>query len=140
MLDCLTGLNVVCAFVYIAIITFTHKTVNYAGDGYYGGLALSLTLSGLIWFVWLSKHITVNSRCLQFIGANTLIYFCLHKPLLQVVEQIMNKVLLNIGITLSIWINIMEVVIIAALLAIPAWIINRYIPQVTGKGWKLWKV
>ena len=40
----------------------------------------------------------------------------------------------------SVWVNLIEVMVIAALLAIPTWFINKYIPKVTGKGWKLWKV
>lgn len=129
-----------CAVGYFTYIAITGNTVNFGGDSYFGIVALPLSLSGLAWVIWLSKHVTVNSKCLQFIGTNTLLYFCLHRQVLNGVESIVNKFLSKISMEPSVWMNLIEVVVIAALLAVPTWFINKYIPQVTGKGWKLWKV
>ena len=45
----------------------------------------------------------------------------------------------KLPVVASVWINLLEVLLIALLLAIPAFLINKFIPQVTGKGWKLWR-
>ena len=102
--------------------------------------AMFIPFTGMISMIFFSKKITINSKVLLFIGANTLLYFCLHRQVLNGVESVVNKILPKISMEPSVWVNLIEVMVIAALLAIPTWFINKYIPQVTGKGWKLWNV
>ena len=58
--------------------------------------------------------------------------------MLNAVEATTKKIMASLSIEPSLWSNLLEMAVIAIIIVIPVWIINKYIPQVTGKGWKLW--
>ncbi len=127
-----------CLPVYFGLITYGRIGINFWGHPNWL-YAFAVPLSGMIIMLYLSKHITVNSKALLFVGANTLVYFALHRQVLQLVEKLCTKLMQGFSIEASWETNLIEVLAIALLLVAPTFLINKYIPQVTGKGWKLWK-
>lgn len=123
-----------CLITYFTWISITHTTIIYHGSPK-GYDALILTLTGLIWIVYITKYWINNCRLLLFIGANTLIYFSIHRQILNIVQAIQIKM----NFEPSWWLNIIDVIAIAIIIIIPTKIINKWIPQLTGKGFKLWK-
>lgn len=124
--------------LFVYLIYETGVSINYFGNANWF-LAVVIPLTGLHWMLYLSKHIMVNVKPLLFIGANSLVYFALHRQVLNAVEGVTKKVMAAFSLEPSFFSNLLEVVVIAALIVVPVWLINKYIPQVTGKGWKLWK-
>ena len=120
------------------LITYGKVSVNFWGHPNWL-YASALPLTGMTVMLYLSKHVTVNSKALLYIGANTLVYFALHRQILQLVERLFAKMQQGFSIEASIVTNLLEVLVIALLLVVPTFLINKYIPQVTGKGRKLWK-
>lgn len=124
--------------LFVYLIHETGVSINYFGNANWF-LAVVIPFTGLHWMLYLSKHIIVNVKPLLFIGANSLVYFALHRQVLNAVEGVAKKVMAAFSLEPSLFSNLSEVVVIAALIVVPVWLINKYIPQVTGKGWKLWK-
>ena len=127
-----------CLLAYFCLITYGKVSVNFWGHPNWL-YASALPLTGMTVMLYLSKHVTVNSKALLYVGANTLVYFALHRQILQLVERLFVKMQQGFSIEASIVTNLLEVLVIALLLVVPTFLINKYIPQVTGKGWKLWK-
>lgn len=124
-------------FVFIILVFYSHESIVFWGSANWF-YAFVIPFTGMIWMLYLSKRIIVNNIPLLYIGANSLIYFALHRQILTAVEAMTKRILQTLSLHPSVWINLCEVILIAALIAVPVWIINKYIPQVTGKGWKLW--
>lgn len=103
-------------------------------------LSFIIPFTGMHWMIYTAKYLISNCKFLLFIGANSLVYFALHRQILNVVEHIAKKVMNSISIQPSLFSNLVEVIIIALLIIIPTLLINKYIPHVTGKGWKLWNL
>lgn len=128
---------VLLSFVsYLMMIYVGHQNIIYYGSSNWL-YAIAIPATGLLSMLYVSKKIIVNSKVFLFIGTNTLVYFALHRQILNGVESFFFKYIYSMEINPSLWINLIEVVIIAALLVIPTCIINKYIPQVIGKGWKI---
>lgn len=93
--------------------------------------------------VYVSKLVLNNNRFLLFVGANTLFYFAFHGKVYSLLQTVMDRGLvlgsvehsLQLDLCLGVFITFLD-----ALILIPfALFVNRYIPQVLGKGFKLWK-
>lgn len=130
---------IISTIIYFSLLYLTKDSIVFWGSKNWVN-AFVVPATGMICMIYLSKKIIVNNKILLFIGTNTLVYFALHRQILHVVESITGKLLMRISFTPTVWTNIIEVCIIALLLSIPTLIINKYIPQITGKGWKLWNV
>ena len=120
--------------LYFGLLWLTKDSIVFGGCANWAN-AILIPFSGLVCMLYVSKRIIVNNKVLLYIGSNTLVYFALHRQVLHVVENLFEK----LPVVASVWINLLEVLLIALLLAIPAFLINKFIPQVTGKGWKLWR-
>ena len=123
--------------LYIVLIYSFEANVLYDGHPNWF-LAISIPMTGLHWMLYLSKYVIVNMKSLLFIGSNSLVYFAIHRQVLNAVEATTKKIMASLSIEPSLWSNLLEMAVIAIIIVIPVWIINKYIPQVTGKGWKLW--
>lgn len=128
-----------CFVVYVAIISLMQEYIIFGSCKHLWDSAV-LYSTGLVWMLWLSKHVICNSKFLLYVGSNSLLFFCMHRQVLNVVQSVWIKLLLKGGLEASVLTNIVEVLIIALLLVIPTVIVNKYIPQLAGKGFKLWKI
>lgn len=105
--------------------------------------SLIITIIGLILCVYISKRFLQNNKFLLFVGSNTLFYFAFHGKIFAVLQVILKKIvptyiigqnhLSDFGIAICI------VLLDAIILIIPMMIVNKYFPQILGKGFKLWK-
>lgn len=105
--------------------------------------SLIITIIGLILCVYISKRFLQNNKILLFVGSNTLFYFAFHGKIFAVLQVILKKIvptyiigqnhLSDFGIAICI------VLLDAIILIIPMMIVNKYFPQILGKGFKLWK-
>lgn len=92
--------------------------------------------------VYLSKHVLQNSRFLLFVGANTLFYFAFHGKVYSLLQTIIHKVLPAVMSSPEYQQTVIALCIVlldAAILIIPAMLVNKYCPWLLGKGYKLWK-
>lgn len=106
--------------------------------------SLIITIIGLTLCVYISKRFLQNNKFLLFVGSNTLFYFAFHGKIFAVLQVILKKILptyiigqnhlSDFGIAICI------VLLDAIILIIPMMIVNKYFPQILGKGFKLWKV
>lgn len=96
------------------------------------------SLLGIVLIVLLSKHIKSN-RYFAYVGANTLIYFALHGKLYAVLEWLLstrlsslyNKCLNNPYY--SSLLAIILTLLMSAILIVPAYCINRWLPWIVGR-------
>lgn len=99
-----------------------------------------ITVFGIVVCVSFSKKLC-NVRFLQFIGANSLLYFALHGKGYTILQIIVEKVMriLNVHHTLSsdFVLGLSIAALDAALVAIPVVLINRYAQFTLGKGFSL---
>lgn len=77
------------------------------------------------------------NKIFSYVGMNTLIYYGLHGKVESIIEVVLRKVgiygLLCDNAIIGIVGGILIVICVSVLLLIPTWIINRYLPFVTGK-------
>lgn len=77
------------------------------------------------------------NKFFSYVGMNTLIYYGLHGKVESIIEVVLRKVgiygLLCDNAIIGIVGGILIVICVSVLLLIPTWIINRYLPFVTGK-------
>jgi hypothetical protein len=133
----------IVSIVYLALITILLRSFSYAGskylvDSFFG------TILGILVCVYWSKTILNQNRFLLFVGANTLFYFAFHGKVYSLLQTLVAKVLVAGGIGHSFLLdNALGLVIVlldALILIIPAMLVNRYLPWLLGKGFKLWNV
>jgi len=133
-----TSICFLSAGIYLTYITVTSNSCNFYGSQWAIDSIL-LTLLGLTVMIKVSKKL--NSSFLRFVGANTLLYFAFHGKAMSFVNVIITK--LGIGISEPVLLyNVFLIVqtLFVAVLLIPVCIlINRYVPQVLGKNYKLWR-
>lgn len=133
------------AAIYALGVTFywiaTKKMINFGSTKWVIDEWV-IAVSGLILCVSISRNIP-NARFLQFIGANSLLYFALHGKgyaVLQVIaEKILKQMNISHGISLDFMLGLSIVALDAVLLVIPVMIINRYAPFTLGKGFSFYK-
>lgn len=143
-IDALMSKSAICLLlvIYIAILCFYNVSISFGGSKYMID-ALIITLLGLLVCVYLSKIILNHNRFLLFVGANTLFYFAFHGKVYSLLQTITEKLFiisdiehtLMLDFCLGIFITFLDALILIPL----ALFVNKYIPQVLGKGFKLWK-
>lgn len=126
---------VILLLSYIILVFVFKPYINYYGNRNWL-LAFYIPFSGLIVFLYFSKKISKN-EFLRYIGSNSLLYFAIHRQVLIVVESICKRIMALTNSSPSVYINIIEVFVIAILIALPVFFINKYCPQIFGKGWKI---
>lgn len=100
--------------------------------------SMIITTIGLVIIISLSKKIGSKSKLILFVGANTLFYFAFHGKVYSMMFTVIGKkfpALLEID---DILISIFIVIIDAIIMIIPAITVNRFMPKIMGKGYKLW--
>lgn len=129
--------------IYVCSIWYWDLHFNFMGSHYIID-SLIITIIGLILCIYISKRLLHNNRLLLFVGSNTLFYFAFHGKVFAVLQVLLSKfwpayiigqnTLSDFGIAVCI------VLLDAGILIIPMIIINKYLPQILGKGFKLWRV
>ena len=123
------------AFIYILFVYFAKPLLPY-GISYYASPLLVdsilISLLGLWLCIYFSKIINKGKLCL-FIGANSLLYFCLHWKALSLVETIEYVWLGSRLADYHLFISLLNSFITATLLVIPIKCINRYAKFTIGK-------
>lgn len=128
--------------IYVLSIWLFNLKFSFYGSRYIID-SLIITIIGLTLCVYISKRFLQNNKFLLFVGSNTLFYFAFHGKVYSLLQTITSKVLptyiigqnhlSDFGIAICI------VLLDAIILIIPMMIVNKYFPQILGKGFKLWK-
>lgn len=104
--------------------------------------ALIITLLGIFIMIYLSKRIK-QEKLILFVGTNSLLYFCLHYQLRSLMQVVADKAFVKLALTHSATIDIVLGVGLtllgAVILIVPVILINKYLPFIIGKGFKLYK-
>jgi fucose 4-O-acetylase-like acetyltransferase len=129
-------------FAFVAIRKFILHLPDISFDGsFYFIDALIITLLGIFAMIYISKRLT-NAKLILFVGANSLLYFCMHGKvysLLQVItEKIFSKFAIAHSETIDFLLGLGMTFLVAIILIIPVILINRYLHFLIGKGYKLW--
>ena len=128
--------------LYIAYIFIFNFHVSYAGSKKVVD-ALFITIIGLAIMIYGCKWCFDKNKFLLFVGANTLFYFAFHGKVYSLLQTILRKLLESTEYQLSyIEFDVTGFIIVfldAIILIIPAIIINKYLPFILGRGFKLWK-
>lgn len=137
-------LLIAMAVAYVAIIQLFGINVSWSGSKIVID-ALFVTIVGLVLIVRISKNrVFNNSRFLLFVGANTLFYFAFHGKVFSLLQTLTLKLMPNYEVGMNKCYDLLigggTVFTDALILIIPAMIVNKYFPQLLGKGFKLWKV
>lgn len=93
--------------------------------------------------VYVSKLIVSHNRLLLFVGSNTLFYFAFHGKVYSLLQTVTGRFLTMVDMEHSCMLDFcigISITFMDALILIPfALFVNKYIPQVLGKGFKLWR-
>jgi hypothetical protein len=131
----------VVSIAYFALITVLPHSFSYYGSKYLVDSFLGTILGVLVCVYW-SKTVLDQNHFLLFVGANTLFYFAFHGKVYSLLQTLVAKVLAanNIGHSLLLddALGFVIVMLDALILIIPAMLVNRYLPWILGKGFKLW--
>ncbi len=126
---------------YILVLCFYDVPISYGGSRYVID-SLLFTSAGLLICVYVSKLVLHSNRLLLFTGANTLFYFAFHGKVYSFLQTVIARCLTVSGIGhtfisdfgLGILITFAD-----ALILIPfAMLVNKYGPQILGKGFKIY--
>lgn len=130
------------AIAYVALISIADYHVSFGGSKWVVD-SLAVTMGGLFVMIFICKWWFDKSRFLLFVGANTLFYFAFHGKGYSLLQTITAKCLAHFQYTFSpIEQDAMGFVLVftdALLLIVPAMIVNKYLPFILGRGFKLWK-
>lgn len=111
------------------------NSCNFAGSKFLVD-SLFLTMSSITILVVLSKKYFSKSKLLLFIGSNSLFYFAFHGKCFTVLEHIEMKFLFSQfehNAAVDLLVCIVNVILTALLLIVPAILINKYVPFAVGK-------
>ncbi|MCR4788799.1 MAG: acyltransferase family protein [Lachnospiraceae bacterium] len=96
------------------------------------------TAAGIVMLILLCK-VARSNRYIDYVGANTIIYFALHGKLYAVLEHVLSAKLSSLysACLSNIWLSTLLAVVIATvmsfILIIPAYLINRFFPWIIGR-------
>lgn len=126
--------------VYSCTILIVGDAPSYFASKYLIDASI-LTVLGIALTVSLSKWAVLNNnKLLKFIGANSLFYFAFHGKVLglltTLIMLLLKGVYLNLFVTCVV--GLICTFLCAIILIIPAIIVNRYMPWLLGKNFKLW--
>lgn len=128
----------VAFMTYIVAIYFANQSYSIMGSKYIVDCFLITNLNLYI-YVYFNKQYLLNMWCLRFIGCNSLLYFGLHGKILTLTTFILSRFINTESISYPEIFQLITVIVVAVLTALPVIIINRYVPQITGKGYNLYK-
>lgn len=123
--------------VYVTLTALISDDINYLGSRYVLD-AVSVTALGLISCLYLSKYWLFRSRFLVFVGANSLFYFAFHGKVYAVLQHLAHR-FVEAGNTSDFIVGMLITIADAVILILPAILVNRYMPFLLGRGFKLWR-
>jgi len=139
------GIPILMLFFYVLILfvrqNYTSSPpLSFCGS-YYIFDALGITCLGITAIVYLLKHVN-RGGLLVFVGANSLCYFALHGKVYQVfqvliIEKMFVKYSIEHTIQIDFFLGIGLTFLVAIILILPIMFINKYMPIILGKGFKL---
>lgn len=133
---------VIFLIIYVLLIWYFDLKISFWGSRNIVD-SLIITIVGLILCVYVSKRFLQNNKFLLFVGSNTLFYFAFHGKVYSLLQFITSKLLHTYIIGQNhlndFCIAICIVLLDAIILIIPMIVVNKYFPQILGKGFKLWK-
>ena len=135
---------VACLCVYIIIIIFTKESCSFYASPYLFDSFL-LSVLGLIIVIGIATiPIVEKSKYLIFIGSNTLFYFAFHGKVLGaialLVKSILSHFLLRDIFVINLCAGFICTVLSSIILIFPTVFVNKYMPWIFGKDFKLWKM
>ena len=125
--------------VYLTTILLTQVDCNFYGSPYMVD-ALLLSLCGLYIMIYIGKH--MRNRFIEYVGANTLLYFAFHGKAMSFVSWLASK-LFDISafpVFYKETVLIVYTIVTALLIIIPTILVNKYCPQILGRGFKLYNI
>lgn len=131
-----------CLIIYVVLLWFYNIDISFSGSRYIVD-SLLITSLGLLVCVYLSKLIVSHNRLLLFVGSNTLFYFAFHGKAYSLLQTVTGRFLTMVDMEHSCMLDFcigISITFMDALILIPfAMFVNKYIPQILGKGFKLWR-
>lgn len=132
----------IVVIVYAVYIAYSGVYISSGGSAMMIDAAI-ITLIGLVLIITVSKKYLGSSRLLLFVGANSLLYFALHGKVYSLLQTVGKKVSPEVFMSDDFWIKAavaVGVVLLDALILIPPTIlVNKYVPQILGRKFKLWR-
>lgn len=117
-------------FPAIIFLIYMFVFVQYGKNEVYGSFGdIIISFLGIIILIWIS-HKTVESKLLEFVGRNTLIYYAFQSKVIRILGMIFVKI--NLPINLF-WARMLITVLSVGVLIIPAVIIQKWFPFLIGK-------
>ena len=122
--------------VYVIYITIMKVDYNFDGSMYFID-AIMLSSLGLLVVTYISKK--CRSHFIEFVGANTLLYFAIHAKVLALIQRVIYSLVGFPSVSmLGGGIVILVTLLVASVLVVPALFVNKYLPWVLGKNFKMW--
>ena len=122
--------------LYLAAIYWTNKSYSIMGSQYLVDCFL-ITNLGLYVYIYFNKQFLKKIPVFIFIGCNSLLYFGLHGKILTLTTFLTSQFPEIKNYFHTEIFQLITVVMVAILTALPVIIINRFAPQIIGKGYKL---
>lgn len=133
---------IIMAIVYFAWILISRQYYTFGGSKYVLD-SIIITIIGLCLVVYSSKTFLNKNKLLLFVGSNSLLYFALHGKLFSILQKVISKCvpqMFNDYYLEKLMLGIVITFCVIVILVIPIKLINRYCPQIIGKGFKLWQI
>ena len=128
--------------IYVGYISYSKRYISWYGSTSIID-AMIVTLAGLLLIIVISKKWLGRSRLLLFVGSNSLLYFALHGKAYSLLLTMGAKFMPGIFGSEDFFVKgciALSVVLLDALILIPPTVfVNRYVPQILGRKFKIWK-
>ena len=128
----------VCLYLLCVYLNYYYTQTTIAINNYKSNIIVwyIISIMSILMMIYICKRIKSN-KLIDFVGKNTILYFCLHGKVLSLLETIISKLNINIiadknVITQSIT-TIIIIFLIIIILIIPIIIIEKYFPFVIGR-------
>jgi len=141
------GILILMFFLFVLLLfvrqnIFHSSMINFTSS-YFVFDAIIITCLGITVIVYSQKSLNGGGKLLTFVGANSLCYFALHGKVysaLQVlIEKMFVKYSLEHTVQIDFFLGIAVTFLDALILILPIMFINKYMPFILGKGFKLYK-
>ena len=141
------GILILMLSIYVLLLfvrqnVFHGSMISFSGS-YYVFDAMIITCLGIAVMVYSQKSFNGGGKLLTFVGANSLCYFALHGKtfsLLQfLIEKMFVKYSLEHTVLIDLFLGIGITFLVVFILILPILFINKYMPFILGKGFKLYQ-
>ncbi len=129
--------------IYAILITVLGSKISHLGSPFLAD-AIIISIMGIAICIYLCKYYLYKIKLLNYIGSNSLLYFGFHHKILVIISLFFAKLYTTGLVCHNLFIDELlrwaAILIIALVTIIPTYIVNRWLPWVTGKGYKLWNI